>query len=169
VPLTVAVAPDTPPGEYRAELKIAGRSRPVVLCVVEVFELQVLPQTLVVLNVAGRPQQRRVMVSNRGNVVCALGGIGEVDLENDVTADRAARMALEPWSEIVGKDGDGPVLALIKIAAFCALRGCKPPLQNSKLHKTAKAAPPRWGQPVKDYGLVFGAEIFCLSSTAKSK
>jgi hypothetical protein len=115
VPLTVAVASHTAPGEYRAELKIAGRSRPVVLCVVEAFELNVLPQTLVVLNLPGRTQHRRVIVTNRGNVAFAVGGIGEVDLEDDVTADRAARLALEPWSEIVGKNVSGPVLALIRM------------------------------------------------------
>jgi hypothetical protein len=115
VPLTVAVASHTPPGEYRAELKIAGRSRPVVLCVVEAFELNVLPQTLVVLNLPGRTQHKRVIATNRGNVAFAFGDIGEVDLEDDVTADRGARIALQPWWEIVGKNVSGPVLALIKI------------------------------------------------------
>jgi hypothetical protein len=115
VPLTVAVASHTPPGEYRAELKIAGRSRPVVLCVVEAFELNVLPQTLVVLNLPGRTQHKRVIVTNRGNAAFAVGDIGEVDLQDDVTADRGARIALQPWWEIVGKDVSGPVLALIKM------------------------------------------------------
>src|SRR2546429_1561377 len=36
IPLTIAVNPYTPPGEYRGEMEIAGRGRPVVLQITEV-------------------------------------------------------------------------------------------------------------------------------------
>jgi hypothetical protein len=116
LPLTLAVDPTTPPGEYRAELELAGQRRPVVLHVTEALDLTVRPQSLVVLNRPGQAQRKRIVITNEGNVAFAIGDIGDVDLEDDLLAYRPARLALEPWSESAKQDIEGPVLALIRIA-----------------------------------------------------
>lgn len=115
VPLTIGIDPTTPPGEYPAELDLAGRSRPVLLNVVESFDLSVQPQSIVVLNLPDRPQQKRIIVTNEGNVRFAIGDVGDVDLEDDVISDRAVRFVLEPWTGIAKPDPDEPVMALLRV------------------------------------------------------
>jgi hypothetical protein len=115
VPLTIAVDPTTPPGEYRAELELAGWSRPVVLHVVEVFALTVRPQLFVVMNIPGQPQRKRLIVTNEGNVAFSIGDIGDVNLEDDMISNRTVRVALESWSESVNPEIEGPVLALVRV------------------------------------------------------
>ena len=111
VPLSIAVDPTTPPGDYAVELTVGGDSRPVVLHVTEFFELTVQPEFLVVLNRHGEAQRRRLFVTNDGNVTFAIGDIGEVDLEDDMIAQRSARVALEPLARVEHPKGERPVLA----------------------------------------------------------
>jgi hypothetical protein len=115
VPLTVAVAPTTPPGEYRAELELAGQSRPVVLHVAEVFALTIRPQSFVIRNLPGQPQRKRLIVTNEGNVAFAIDAIGSVDLEDDLLLDRPVRVALEAWREKTSTASAEPVLTLVRV------------------------------------------------------
>jgi hypothetical protein len=139
VPLTLAVDAATPPGEYAAELDVAGHSRPVMLHVVENFDLTVQPQSIVVLNVPGRPQQKRVVVTNDGNVSFALGDLGDVDLEDDVISDHAVRFVLEPWTGIADQDTEEPVLALLRVGRKRAYR--ESAVSIRKLGDTVAVAP----------------------------
>jgi len=68
VTLTIALDPTTPPGEYRVELDLAGRSHPVVLQVAEVFALKIQPSSFVVANLLNQVQEKRLIVTNQGNV-----------------------------------------------------------------------------------------------------
>jgi hypothetical protein len=120
-PLTVTLDQTTPPGEYRAELELAGGTRPVVLHVSEVIDLTVRPQSIVVMNQPG-PQRKRIVVTNEGNVSFVIGDLGDVDLEDDMISERAARLALEPWTTTKGEKIEEPVLALLKIASEDAYR-----------------------------------------------
>jgi hypothetical protein len=115
VPLSIAVDPTTPPGDYAVELTVGGDSRPVVLHVTEFFELTVQPEFLVVLNRHGEAQRRRLFVTNDGNVAFAIGDIGDVDLEDDMIAQRSARVALEPLAQVEHPKGERPVLALVQL------------------------------------------------------
>jgi hypothetical protein len=122
-PVTISVDPGTPPGEYRAEIELAGGTRPVVLHVTESIDLTVHPQSIVVLNQRGT-QRRRVVVTNEGNVPFAVGDLGDVDLESDMLSDRT-RLGLEPVTraaQIDGRDVDGPVFVLLRLAPADAFR-----------------------------------------------
>jgi len=122
-PVTISVDPGTPPGEYRAEIELAGGTRPVVLHVTESIDLTVHPQSIVVMNQPG-PQRRRIVVTNEGNVPFAIGDLGDVDLESDVLSERT-RLALEPvtrTSKAEAKELEGPALVLLRIAPAEAFR-----------------------------------------------
>jgi hypothetical protein len=99
VPLTVAVASTTAPGVYHAELDLGGESRPVVLHVLETFDLTVQPASILVMNIPGIAQRKQIIVTNIGNVAVAIGDIGAVDLIDDMIWDRAARLAIELRTE----------------------------------------------------------------------
>ncbi len=122
-PVTISLDPATPPGEYRAEIELAGGTRPVVLHVTESIDLTVHPQSIVVLNQRGI-QRRRIVVTNEGNVPFAVGDLGDVDLRDDMLSERT-RLALEPVTraaQIEGKDLDGPALVLLRLAPADAFR-----------------------------------------------
>jgi hypothetical protein len=122
-PVTISLDPATPPGEYRAEIELAGSTRPVVLHVTESIDLTVHPQSIVILNQRGA-QRRRIVVTNEGNVPFAIGDLGDVDLEDDMLSERT-RLALEPVTraaKIETKVSDGPVLVLLKLAPADAFR-----------------------------------------------
>ena len=122
-PVTISLDPTTPPGEYRAEIELAGGTRPAVLHVTESIDLTVHPQSIVVMNQRGI-QRRRVVVTNEGNVPFAVGDLGDVDLRDDMLSERT-RLALEPVTraaQVEGKDLDGPVLVLLRLAPADAFR-----------------------------------------------
>ena len=114
VPLSVAVDPTTPPGEYQVELDVAGQTRPVVLHVTEAFTLTLRPSTLVVANRPGQAQRKRVVVTNTGNVAFTVGDIGEVDLKDDLAWERAIRIAVEPWPDRDKVDIEKIVVAVLE-------------------------------------------------------
>jgi hypothetical protein len=122
-PVSISLDPLTPPGEYHAEIEVAGGTRPVILHVTESIDVAVHPQSIVVLNQQGA-QRRRVVVTNEGNVSFAIGDLGDVDLENDLLPDRT-RLALEPVTQgvqPVARDLDGPVFVLVRLAPADAVR-----------------------------------------------
>jgi hypothetical protein len=116
VSLKVAVDPATPPGEYSVELELAGRTRPVVLHVAEVFDLSIRPASLVVANAPGQAQRKQLIVTNEGNVPITVGEIGEVDLKDDMVWDRAVRIAIEPWAGKADVEIEEFVVAVLRVA-----------------------------------------------------
>jgi hypothetical protein len=113
-PLSVAVDPTTPPGEYQVELDLAGQSRPAVLQVTEVFSFTSRPDTFVVENRPGLAQRKRIVVTNTGNVTFTIGDIGEVDLKDDLAWERAIRIAVEPWSDRAEVEIEKIVVAVLE-------------------------------------------------------
>jgi hypothetical protein len=118
VPLSIAVDPATPPGEYHAELDVGGRSRAVVLRVIEKFDLTVEPKSLVVVNQSGVAQKKQLTVTNDGNVTFTFAGPGTVDLRDDMPRDRVLRFAIEP---LLGKET--PDLEALIVALLAVARG----------------------------------------------
>lgn len=116
VPISIAVDPATPPGGYRAELELAGRSQPVVLHVAEVFDLSVQPRSLVVVNQSGVPQKKRLIITNDGNVAFTLGDLGTVDLREDLPSNRVVRVAVESLLDHEKLDLQALVVALLAVA-----------------------------------------------------
>jgi hypothetical protein len=82
--VSVAVDSTTSPGEYRAELEVAGNVRTVVLQVAETVDLSVDPETVVIANRPGVAQKKRLVVTNDGNVPFTIGEPVEVELRRDV-------------------------------------------------------------------------------------
>jgi hypothetical protein len=112
--LAVTVNSSTPPGEYRVELNVEGQSRPAILHVTEVFSFTVRPSSIVVQNQSGKAQQKRIVVTNTGNIPLSFGDIGEVDLRDDLTWERAIRIAIEPGSERAPADNEKLVVAVLQ-------------------------------------------------------
>ncbi len=115
VALNLAVDPATPPGDYRAEVELMGQSRPALLRVAEVFDLTIQPDTLVIENRAGRPQHKRVIVTNDGNVPFKVGDLGDVELRDDVIWERDLRLVVQPWIR-QDRDADELCSALLALA-----------------------------------------------------
>ncbi len=93
VSLSLSLDPHTPPGEYRAEVEIAGQARPVVMHVTERVALRISPNLIVVEN---RPQEitaRRIVVSNLGNVPITVGKFGAIFLDDELLVCRTLRHA----------------------------------------------------------------------------
>ena len=121
--VSIALDSTTPPGEYHAEIEVAGGTRPVVLHVTESIDLTVHPQSLVVLNQRAA-QRRRIVVTNQGNVPFAIGDLGYVDLENDLLPERS-RLTLEPVTRgapSAAREVEGPVFVLVSLAPADAFR-----------------------------------------------
>lgn len=93
VSLTVALDPHTPPGEYQAEVEIAGQMQPVTLHVTERTSISVSPAVLVIENNPDQTIAKRIVVSNLGNVPLNLGKIGAVYLDDDLLICRTLRHA----------------------------------------------------------------------------
>jgi len=116
MPLSIAVDPATPPGAYRAELEVAGRTRPVVLRVAEVFALTVEPRSLVLLNRPGVAQRKQLVVTNEGNVPFSLGDPVTVDLRPDRPREPMLRTALKRFLATEEPDLEEIVAALLAVA-----------------------------------------------------
>ncbi len=103
-PATVALDPRTPPGEYRAEVALGGRSQPVVLQVVEHLDLRVQPGVVYLYTEGERTFTRRFVVENAGNVPVRLGGrcaamLVDVVEERAALRDSGARACEDPDSD----------------------------------------------------------------------
>jgi hypothetical protein len=116
LPLSIAVDPATPPGEYRAELDVGGRTRAVLLQVAEVVDLTVEPRSLVIVNRPGTAQKKRLIVTNEGNTAFTLGDPVTVDLREDPPRYGALRVAIEPLLRGDKLDLDELVVALLAVA-----------------------------------------------------
>lgn len=114
--LTLVIDPTTPPGEYRAEVELAGQCRTTVLHVSELLDITVRPPSIVLLNRPDQPQRKRIVVANDGNVAFAIGHIGDVDLEDDFLARHTARVVVEPPSQVGKQEVEKPLVVLLRIA-----------------------------------------------------
>jgi hypothetical protein len=99
MPLQLALSPNTPPGEYHAEVQVGGRVRQIVLQVTELVRLEIDPDPVVVENIPGETSTKRVVFSNRGNVPLRIGEIGGVVLDEEAQNCRAGRAAVMNTSE----------------------------------------------------------------------
>jgi hypothetical protein len=93
VSLSLDLDPSTPPGEYQAEVEMAGKKQVVTLHVTERIDLRVLPNQLVIENHPGQKNVKRVLVNNRGNIPLNIGEIGAVFLDDDLLYCRTLRAA----------------------------------------------------------------------------
>jgi hypothetical protein len=116
LPLSIAVDPSTPPGEYHAELDVGGRSRAVVLHVAEVVDLTIDPGSMIVFNKPGVAQRKRLVVTNDGNVAFTLGDPVVVDLREDPPRYRALRVAIEALLDKDRPELDDLLVALLAVA-----------------------------------------------------
>jgi hypothetical protein len=114
VPLSIAVDATTPPGEYRAELDVGGGPRPVILRVTEAFDLKVLPNSLVLANLPGVSQTKRIIITNTGNVAFTIADPGVVDLRDDMPHGQVVRIAIEPSRARETPDLEALVAALLE-------------------------------------------------------
>lgn len=115
VPLSLAVHPATPPGEHTAELDLGGRTREVVLHVAEVFDLTVVPVSLVVANRLAETLTKQLIVTNDGNVAFTLADPGTVPLRDDLALDRVRRLAIEPLLGPEKPDLEALIVALLAV------------------------------------------------------
>ena len=81
VPLVVSLSARTPPGEYRGEIEVAGRKRPVVYYITERLALEISPPQLVIENHPGTTVTKQIVISNTGNVPLTIGDFGPVVLD----------------------------------------------------------------------------------------
>src|SRR5205823_2812084 len=81
ISLKLSLGAHTPPGEYRGEIEVAGRKRPVVYYVTEMLALEISPTTLVIENHPGATIAKQVIISNVGNVPLNIGEFGPVILD----------------------------------------------------------------------------------------
>jgi hypothetical protein len=81
VPLNVSLSAHTPPGEYRGEIEVAGRKRPVIYHITEMLSLEISPTQLVIENHPGETFTKQMVISNTGNVPLNIGEFGPVILD----------------------------------------------------------------------------------------
>jgi hypothetical protein len=105
MPLQLALSPNTPPGEYQAEVQVGGGVRQLVIHVTEVVRLEIDPDHVVIENLPGDTISKRVVFSNRGNVPLSIGEIGAVVLEEEFLNCRAGRaVVMNSGEKVTGLD-----------------------------------------------------------------
>jgi hypothetical protein len=87
----LALAANTPPGDYPCEVEIGGSLRPAVLRVVETTHVVVSPSTLLIENNPGEKITKRILVHNRGNVTVRMGHPGGIALDDERAECRVTR------------------------------------------------------------------------------
>jgi hypothetical protein len=93
VSLSLSLDPYTPPGEYQAEIDVAGRMLPVTMHVTENVDLRISPAQLVLENRPNELIAKRIVARNLGNVPLSIGKIGAVFLDDDLLVCRTLRHA----------------------------------------------------------------------------
>lgn len=102
----IPMSPYTPPGEYRGQFEVGGRTREVVMHVTETIQLDISPSQILVEN---RPRQtltKRVVFTNSGNVPLAIGDIGPVVLDDTLFECRTNRAAIAAVGDKITKLDD---------------------------------------------------------------
>lgn len=99
VPVSLRLDRHTPPGEYHAQVEVAGRTHDVMINVLPVSKLRLEPRTITVDNRPGESVTTTVFARNDGNVPLEIGEIGGLVLEDDVIACRILRRALSEFDD----------------------------------------------------------------------
>lgn len=115
-PFAIALDPLTPPGEYHVEFIVAGQPHPAVLNITELVALRVEPRLIVVTNEPGRKFRKHVVVTNEGNTLLTIGGIGDVELRDDLAETHDFRAVIGQRLEEVSEGLDDVVAALVVVA-----------------------------------------------------
>jgi len=89
VKLALDLDPQTPPGEYKGEVEVAGHTRPVIVYIAEVVRLGISPQVVVIDQPSGSMVIKRVALTNEGNVPLTIGTIGQVALGEELMLRRS--------------------------------------------------------------------------------
>lgn len=97
LPLELALSPNTPPGEYHAEVQVGGHVRQLVMQVTDLVRLEIDPDPVVVENLPGETLTKRVVFSNRGNVPLRIAEIGAVILDEEYRTCLASRCNRQWW------------------------------------------------------------------------
>jgi sorbitol-specific phosphotransferase system component IIA len=106
VPFRVPADPHTPPGEYRGQFEVAGRTREVVMHITEMIRLEISPDQVLVENWPGETLRKQVVFTNGGNVPLVIGDIGPVVLDDTVFVCRTNRAAIAEVGDRVEKLDD---------------------------------------------------------------
>ena len=93
ISLSMALDPCTPPGEYQAQIDVAGQARQVVVHVVEKVSLRLSPSEVIVENLPDQRIPKRIVASNKGNVPLTIAEIGAIFLDDDLLRCRTLRAA----------------------------------------------------------------------------
>jgi hypothetical protein len=99
VPLRVAIDAQTPPGDYAAELVLGEFRYPVQLLVAETVSLSVTPSEIVIENHPAERLEKRLFLTNDGNIPLQVGNIGAVVLDDELLACKTIRGTLERGTE----------------------------------------------------------------------
>jgi hypothetical protein len=93
VSFTLDLNPYTPPGEYNAEVEIAGEVQPVLIHVTERVSLRLRPSEIVIENLPDQKISKRIIATNLGNTPLQIGQIGAIYLDDDLLYCRTLRAA----------------------------------------------------------------------------
>jgi hypothetical protein len=123
VKLALDLDPQTPPGEYKGELEIAGHTRAVIVYVAEVVRLALSPQELVIDQPSGSTAVKSLILTNEGNVPLTIGPIGpvalgeELMLRSSVSAtvaaagEKEARSLGKLFTDLIGQEAKAVLAA----------------------------------------------------------
>jgi hypothetical protein len=98
VELTFDIDPTTPPGEYEAEVEVAGVVRSAVVRVTEAVAVDVTPFRLVIEAAPGDTVEKHVVVQNKGNVDALVNAAAVIPLDDEVLDCRILRGALDRFT-----------------------------------------------------------------------
>jgi hypothetical protein len=105
VPISLALDPSTPAGEYALSLRVGGREQRAVVHVLESVAVRVAPNPLVIENRPGEAIRKTVLVTNRGNVPITIAEIGAVVLDDELLACRALRATADALGDTEDDEG----------------------------------------------------------------
>jgi hypothetical protein len=100
MPVNIALNVHTPPGEYRGEIEVAGRTRPAIFYVTEMLALEVSPPRFVLENRPGERISKQVVISNVGNVPITIGEFGAITLDDELLQCITGRAAVAHADEL---------------------------------------------------------------------
>ncbi len=97
VPVRLRIPQHTAPGDYQVQVDVGGVVHQAVLHVLEDVAVTVSPEEVVIAG-GSEPQERRVAVSNDGNVAVTVGSLA-VPLDDDLLDCRSLRGGAKEFSE----------------------------------------------------------------------
>ena len=80
VPMSISLAPGTPPGRYQFDMNVADKTVPVTAFVTEVVDLVIQPESITIVAGAASSYKRQFVAENRGNTKLPTGDRCEATL-----------------------------------------------------------------------------------------